>query len=353
MKQSLRTLFVLLACSAPVLLPATAAAVEVPTLFTATVPFDDTEEDGRELAYREALGKVLARVTGTELSTDGDAIDAIFPVPAAYVTQFRPGSDDTLTVSFDGQAIERVLRSNGHTVWGSDRPLTLIWLAVDWGRGVREIVAADDPDRRSQQSRSVDRNRLLRERLLDIAEERGVPILFPLLDTTDLRNVSFSDIWGGFDERVRTASGRYDVNSVLIGRVRPSSSGQNRWTFYFGDQQRDWTGSPETVVARIADLMASELAVGGSAPLRTVRLNVAGIESVEAYGSVHQALAETAMIEAVRIVEVSGNTVRFEIDVRGGESRLRRALRFAGLLEQERFDGGQPSQDVLDFYYGQ
>ena len=38
-----------------------------------------------------------------------------------------------------------------------------------------------------------------RERILEIADRRGLPLVFPLLDTTDIQNVSFSDIWGGFD----------------------------------------------------------------------------------------------------------------------------------------------------------
>jgi hypothetical protein len=49
-------------------------------------------------------------------------------------------------------------------------------------------------------ARSIDRNRLLRERIQATASRRGVPVAFPLLDTEDLQNVSFTDIWGGFDD---------------------------------------------------------------------------------------------------------------------------------------------------------
>ena len=67
--------------------------------------------------------------------------------------------------------------------------------------------------------------------MLEIAEKRGLPLAFPLLDTEDLQSVTFSDIWGGFDERIIAASKRYGANSILIGRVRPSSSQSNRWTY--------------------------------------------------------------------------------------------------------------------------
>ena len=253
----------------------TAVAVEVQDLYAAEVLLDETADDPREAAYRAALVAVLARVSGSELSHDDAVIDEIFPVPAAYVTQFRPGEEDgSLWVSFDYEAIERVLRASGMTIWGSERPLTLVWLAVDWGQGEREILAAAEDERLTQESRSIDRNRLLRERILEIADRRGLPVVFPLLDTIDLQSVTFSDIWGGFDERILVASERYGTNSVLIGRVRPESSQPERWTYFFGDEWRSWNGPGEQIVAEIADLLAAELGVGGNEPLRRLALNV-------------------------------------------------------------------------------
>lgn len=309
-------------------------AVDVPTLFTAEVLLDEESDNPRDDAYKAALIEVLTRVSGSELSGNEEAIDEMFPVPSAYVTQFRPGAEHTLRVSFDGEAIEGVLRSAGQTVWGRDRPLTLVWLAVDWGQGEREIIAAGDPDRTAREARSIDRNRLLRERVLEIAEKRGLPFVFPLLDTTDLQGVMFSDIWGGFDERIVDASERYDASSILIGRVRPSSSQRNRWTYVFGGETRTLSGPPEAVVGQIGDMLAAEFAVGGNAPLEMLALNVAGVHSVDAYGSVQEILDGVSLIENFRIAEVAGDSVSYQIEVRGGADRLRRALRFAGLLEQ-------------------
>jgi hypothetical protein len=328
-------------------------AVDVPTLFTAEVLLDEESENPRDDAYKAALIEVLMRVSGSQLSNDEEAIDELFPVPAAYVTQFRPGAEDTLWVLFDGEAIERVLRAAGQMVWGSDRPLTLVWLAVDWGQGEREIIAAGEPDRVAQESRSIDRNRLLRERVLEIAEKRGLPLAFPLLDTEDLQSVTFSDIWGGFDERIIAASKRYGANSILIGRVRPSSSQRNRWTYIFGGETLTWNGPPEAVVAQVADTLATEFAVGGDAPLEMVHLNISGVQTLDAYGSVQELLAGVSLIENFRISEVAGDVVSYQVEVRGGADRLRRALRFAGLLEQElagNFGGLEPELE-LEFFY--
>jgi len=323
-------------------------AVEVPTLYTAEVPLDAQADDPRADAYAAALVEILGRVSGTEVAMNPVLVQELFPRPASYVMQFRPGADNSLWVSFDGEAIESTLRNAGLTFWGSERPLTLVWLAVDWGQGTREIIGADDPDRTRAESRSIDRNRLLRERMLEIADKRGLPIVFPLLDTTDLQGVTFADIWGGFDDLILDASTRYDVNSVLIGRIRPSSSQRSRWTYHFGGTDTTYQGSPEAVVSQVADLLAAEFAVGGNAPVGAVVLNVSGIVSVEAYGSVQSILKNVPLIENFAVTAVSGDTVTYRVDIRGGSKRLSRALRFNGLVEQEVTD---PLQETLEFYF--
>ena len=337
------------------LIAAPIGAVEVVSLYSAQVPFDQEEDDPRALAYRAALAEVLLRVSGSELGLDPEMVELLFPNPASYVVQFRPGADDTLWVSFDGDAIARVLRQSGQTVWGSDRPLTLIWLAVDWGQGEREIIGADDAQRRRDEARSIDRNRLLRERVLELAERRGLPIVFPLLDTTDFQSVSFSDIWGGFDDALLSASERYEAHSILVGRIRPESSQRNRWSYYFGDELRTWTGEPEFVVGLVADLLGEEFAISGSAPVESVDLTVAGIATVEAYGAVQKLLSEVNVIESYSIAQVEGDRIRYRVKALGGAERLSRALRFNGLIEQNGFDGSRFPPDALnsslEFFY--
>lgn len=325
-------------------------AVEVPTLYTAEVPVDREADDPRGDAYRLALQEILLRVSGSQLANNPEAVEELFPNPASYVMQFRPGADDTLWVSFDGEAVEQSLRAAGETFWGAERPLTLVWLAVDWGQGDREIIGSVDPDRIEQESRSIDRNRMLRERFLEIAERRGLPLVFPLLDTTDLQSVTFADIWGGFDELILDASQRYDASSILIGRIRPASGQRSRWTYYFAGAETAMTGPPEAVMGQIADLLASEFAIVGDTPVEAVALNVSGIVSVDAYGNVQRILKDVSLIENFTVTEVSGDRVSYRVEVRGGADRLSRALRFNGLVEQDVLDPVQTNA-TLEFYY--
>ena len=328
-----------------------ARAVEVAALFTAQVALDEEANNPRQAAYKAALDEVLLRVSGAELVTDQALVELLFPDPSAYVVQFRPGDEDTLWVSFDGEAIEAELRNAGQTVWGNDRPVTLVWLAVDWGQGDREIIAADDPNKSRRAGRSIDRDRLLRKRVLDMAERRGLPVLFPLMDIEDQRSVSFSDIWGGFDEQLLAASARYEVDSILVGRVRASSSQRNRWSYFFAGEEQVWNGQPEMVVGLVADRLASEFAIRGDAPLEVVDLTVSGIDSVQAYGEMQNLLASTKVIEKFAIDEVQGDVIRYRVEALGGVERLRRALRFGGLIEENGVDRIRGPIASLEFFY--
>jgi hypothetical protein len=338
-----------------VLVFSSASAVEVTSLYTAQVPLDQQQPDPRGHAYETALAQVLLRVSGPVLVNDADLFEALFPRPGAYVVQHQPGSEETILVSFDGEAIEEVLRSAGQTVWGSERPLTLVWLAVDWGQGQREILGATDARRGNSQSRSINRQRLLRQRILNFAESRGLPVVFPLLDSEDLAKVSFSDVWGGFDERMIDASERYDVASVLIGRVRADSAQRNRWTYHFASSQHTWTGEPELAIMQISDLLAAEFAIGADAPVRSVKLHISGVQSVAAFGDVQSILANINVVEDFAITTVVGDRISFDVDAHGGGERLARSLRFAGLLEEERIDmeefGIEASAAELEFFY--
>ena len=135
--------------------------------------------------------------------------------------------------------------------------------------------------------------------------------------------------------------------------MRPASGERNRWTYAFGGQTLTWNGPPEAIVGQIADLLAAEFAVGGDAPVERVVLNVSGVVTVDAYGALQQLLSGVSLIESFRIAKVAGDVVGYEVEVRGGRERLRRALRFAGLAEQD--DGSEfglyEAGPVLEFFF--
>jgi hypothetical protein len=331
-----------------------ASAVEIESLYTVEVVLDPQDPDARNNAYQTALTEVLVRVTGSVAEALGPDMQDIFPNPGRYVMQFRAGDDNTLEVTLDGPAIETILRQSGKTVWGSERPLTLVWLAVDWGDGEREIIATDDPQRLMTQARSIDRNRLLRERVEAVAKMRGLPVVLPLLDIEDLQHISFSDIWGGFDEQLLEASNRYGTTSILVGRIRPDAFTPSRWSYNLGGQKVAWEGEPEVALNLLGDTLAAEFAFAGNAAAESVMLTISGVNSVVAYGAVQELMASLKQIDGFEIDSVSGDRIRYRIRVRGGVDRLSRALELSDVLEADRdirFDANPGATYNLDFVY--
>ncbi len=303
------------------------------SIYTVEVPLDPEDRNPRRTAYQLALNEVLVRMTGSAAVAESEELTSMFPNPERYVSQFQPGPDNTLVVSLYGEEIERVLRQAGAPIWSADRPLTLIWLAVDRGRGDREIIAADDQGRDFGASDTPDeRNEMLRDRVQQIAVRRGIPVAFPLLDTTDLQSLSFSDIWGGFDEQLLTASQRYDAPSVLVGRIRPGTQQAYRWTWYRDGQRQDWSGEPEYAINLLADSIAATDALAGNELSENMQLTISGIDSVREYGQVQQYMENLRALDRLMIKSVSADKITYEVEIRGGAERLRTALASSNIL---------------------
>jgi hypothetical protein len=312
--------------------PPGASAVEMTSLYTVEVPFDPADRDARDNAYRTALTRVLVRVTGTTAAAESPELAAAFPNAARYVLQYQPGADNTLLVSLDGPAIERILRQSGATVWDSNRPLTLVLLAVDRGQGEREIVMADANPRDAPAALSIDRNRALRERVLEVADLRGLPLVFPQADTPRQEPLSFTDVWGGFDEQLLATALSYGANSVLVGRIRPDSMPEQRWTWYHENQRRDWSGAPEQVINMLGDALAAQYAVGGDTAVETIRLTISGISSIHAYGDVQRLMNELRGLDSIAVKLAQADSMTYEITAKGAAERIGRALEQSGLF---------------------
>ncbi len=324
---------------AGVLLFSSANAARVPGLYTAEVALPPGGDMDR--AFAVALGKVLVKVTGQrDLSAAGGP--EAFGDPAALVRQYRNTAPGLVEVGFDPVALRRAISAAGLPVWGEDRPVTLVWLAIEAGRGQREILAAE----RSSAARMPEANagaslqttgvRLpeVRDTLLTTAAERGLPLVLPLVDSLDLEAVSFSDLWGDFTEPVLRASARYQPNAVLIGRGRAIGGmlQRVRWTLLIDGERTDWEGSVADGPDGAADWLAARLASSSEGP-RPLTIRVQGIDNLETYGTVLNYLRELGIVDRCTVDRVAADRVVFGLQLRGDAQRLLRTFEIRKLLQ--------------------
>lgn len=306
-------------------------------LFETEVVVSDQTPGVRKAALQGALREVVVRVSGQQDVLGTEPVQALFGNPEQLVQQYRyftePQRDPPLLklwVRFDGDAIREAVQQQGLAYWGGERPDTLVWLAVE-DRGRRYVVSADDV---SDVHRAVEA----------AARERGVPLLFPLMDLEDQTQVHFSVIWGGYFDKVLTASTRYNPQSVLIGRLNRSPSGgwASRWELNVAGKPASWSDSHQQLdalsrqgIADVADRLATQLSVampgGGFAGGTTIQ--VQGVETLAAYARITAYLKTLTSVRDVQVSEVTPTAVRYSLQLGGSEESLRRTIAIGTMLE--------------------
>ena len=111
-----------------------------------------------------------------------------------------------VTLSPVPRAVLGLIRDAGLPVWRANRPTVVAWVVLDDG-SERRILGAESTHPAIEALRSR-------------ARERGVPLRLPLLDLQDLSAVSFTDVWGGFEEGIVAASARYRADAAIDVRER-------------------------------------------------------------------------------------------------------------------------------------
>ena len=321
------------------LLPLLALGVTGQDLFEAEVPVNSQTPAERSTAMRQALADVLVRVTGQRDLLQHSSGRALLGSAGNYVQQYRyftvPDSAPPqlmMRVRFDGEAVRRALRQQGVAFWGdAERPDTLVWLAVE-DRGRRYIVSAQDGTQAGRQLELASR-------------QRGIPLLFPLMDLEDQAKVRFSDLWGGFFEHALEASQRYNPQAILIGRLNRSRTGSwvARWNLQVAGSPSTWTNSDNQLagvlssgIDNVADTLASRLAVrdaGSSAGMVSVRVH--DIRTLAAYARVSDYLASLTAVRQLQVEEVSPTSVHYALQLDGSLQGLTQTIAIGTVLEPD------------------
>lgn len=310
-------------------------AGEIDRMYEVEVAVADRSADARAEALRQAMSRVLIRVTGEREAARLIGVDTLLEQPGRYVQQFNyltsperaeAGEALQLRVRFDGAAIERVLRDQGLPIWGRERPTALLWLAL--GGEQRRLIAEDS-------------EHALRQVAAEISRQRGLPVLFPLMDLQDQAQVGYADVWGGFDETVLAASQRYQPQAVMLGRLQQGAGGwQGRWTLHFGRDTLTWTtsgdGAAETLAAGLntaADRLALRLAVRALGTVGEVqRIRVRDVFSLDDYARTLEYLQQLTSVRDVQVLAVEPDSLDLLLALDGDMQTLSRLLSIGRVL---------------------
>ena len=138
-----------------------AKAVVVSSLYSVKVPVETHSVKERNQSMKKALKIVLIRVSGKSQIEDDPAVNNQLNKVNQYVREYhysvkqKTNEDNTLnlvadanqtkqlmlSITFDHKAVQQILSRANQTVWGNDRPLTLIWTVVENGAN-RQFVSS-------------------------------------------------------------------------------------------------------------------------------------------------------------------------------------------------------------------
>ena len=292
-----------------------AQAESLTDLYSVSVPYTGDNE----AAFRQAMRDVLVRVTGRGDAPDLENLAPLVAGASRYVKSFRRAPGNMLAVTFDGTAIEDAVDASGLAYWDHERPVTLVWLALDRGSGRRALVSASDT---SAEKSRVDAD----------AARLGLPLVWP--DAGDDLVRAMQQAWSGDHAALRDAARRYGADGVLIGRARQATGGgyQVDWSFASPGADGAAAGELEAGPALAAERYAGVYASRGAAQRTEQIVTVTGIASLEAYAATTRMLAKLAPVRGVAVDEVTPDGVSFRLNVRGDPGALDQAIRRDGRL---------------------
>jgi len=367
----------------------TVLAAKITDLYDAEIPVFSQSRADRHVAIQQAFAEILVRVSGQRdvvlalpplIETDSvplaktpnqqqlnlelvgktEEIAAALKKATYYVKQFRyqkptgrpfidwgikPLDDkqqpndssaqdksvqQVLWIRFNKKKINKLLHDAGLPVWGRTRPSILVWMAVE-SRNKRYLL-----------SNSI--KSTTREAIEKYARLYGLPIRFPLMDLADRANISLSDVWGNFEDRVLQASKRYQTESILVGKLYIANRSWNtRWSLYVDGRRVDWESQDiklSTVVKQGLSLTAQNLSlafadVQTEQGIQEILIEVKNLSGLADYSQVEKYLRTISAVKKIQIVQLNRNSVLFNLTTQGSRVGVMQAISLGNLLAAE------------------
>jgi hypothetical protein len=306
-------------------------AATFPNLFTVTVAPDPAVTTARDDAIDRAMRILLTRVSGRVDAASYPELAALVEQAPSLMTSYADFDDGSIRVGFNGSVVRQALEAASWPVWGAERPLTLLWVAIDFGNGQRALLS-EQADIEGLDGPVGDLVDSIREELLRAADERGLPVVWPLLDLEDFQLISFAEVWGGFDPLIERASARYAADAALVARIAVTEFGLSiRWSLLQGGQTRVLpSSSTRDGIDWAAGQFATEYSSIGGA--RLIRLAIEGVDSLVAYARVMSYLESVSVLETVDVASYEGDVLSLRVAAHGDENLLERVLTLEGVL---------------------
>ena len=312
-------------------------AIEVEDLYQATIIVESrNNEQERRRAFSEAMREVLIKVSGLTSTTNPASIRRALNNPEPFVESFRTEADllpsnpnevtsvlrevVSIEVNFYESEIQRLLDENNIPVWPVNRPETLVWMVVEEELEERQMLGDDN-------SSASTRINTLRS----FTDERGLPLLFPLLDLEDQLRLNVNKLWELDEAAILNASQRYQAESILALRIYRSLSGEllARSLYFFRGNvysYEEFELSEEDFIRGSINLASNELSqyysvlISGTENSVKVNMQVDDINNPEDYAALLNYLNALEGVSSFQLTRAHESSLILQLET-GGQLR--------------------------------
>lgn len=314
------------------LLTHSALAVPVANLYSASVAISSETKPARTEAIQQAFRQVLIKVSGNpSIATASVIIKHVKEANnylQAYTFQSLPIGKQTklfLTATFNEKAINDLLLQGAQSVWGINRPLTLVWLVIQQPQEGTQISPVGSDNQAAQVLQAQ-------------ANNVGLPIMFPILDLTDIEALSGTDLLQTNILKIMQASARYNTDAILAGRVSQTALGwQANWLLLNNGKETTWTSQGKSLIPVLglgvslsAQVLASRYKItpnkDANITSQPITLIVNNITDMTVYSKVLNYLHQLTSVKQIEVSEVSSDKVVFNIELKSDEATFMQAI---------------------------
>ena len=330
----MRKILTIIAIIIGTLLITTTNAVVLSSLYTAKIPVTSRAAGQQTQALSQALKDVLIKVSGNANIANINEITNAVKNPNSYIRDFSyiSTSDNTdtpllLQVSLIPKSIDNLLNQAEQPIWKKNRPLVLIWLVTQDNSGPQLQNDGNSPTIKL---------------LTGDANQRGLPIMFPMLDLTDLQQIQPTDVWAPFIKVIQNASLRYSPNAILIIRIDQSNPNNlvSHWSLLIKNDQLSWDingNDMQTIVQNginnITNIFVKKFAViKNSQPENMITLTVTNLKNVGDYAKIVHYLDGLAGVTNVEAQNITASQASFNLTLNTDVDTLQRTIQLNSIL---------------------
>lgn len=298
------------------LFPVAGFAVKVSSIYRAEIPVVSQADDARAMATKEGLIQVLIKVSGDPQVVNHPTIKNNIKNADSLVEEFGYASTpDKVTtpylikLRYDARQVNVMLKNAGALAWGENRPLILVWLLVNNKDNANNIVSNDASAVIKQQGKKY-----------------GLPLVFPVMDATEVNKISFSDIasmkWSVLSE----AGKRYSPDAILIGHIEVQADGyQSKWQLVLDESKWDWNipgvtsdSVIDVALSQVNQTLAKRYVVNTDhASSMALNVQVSNVTQKNDLSRLMHYLKQSSLVQQIQLSEIDGDVVRLVVVVRG------------------------------------